>query len=91
MPSPLMAARQQQQRQQQQQQQQTGIQYQLQWLVTSMVEELFTTLRGIYLMCLFMPAMLSAPLAFYFDVGRMAWMQLIHWTLERAGAQLPCC
>jgi hypothetical protein len=48
-------------------------------------EELALAARGLYLLALFTPAILGAPLAFYFGVGREAWTGLLLWTLERAG------
>jgi predicted unusual protein kinase regulating ubiquinone biosynthesis (AarF/ABC1/UbiB family) len=48
-------------------------------------EELAVTLRGVYLMALFAPVLLAAPLVFYAGVGREQWMQLLRWTLEQAG------
>lgn len=48
-------------------------------------EELAVTLRGVYLMALFAPVLLAAPLVFYAGVGRERWMQLLRWTLEQAG------
>eukprot|EP00775_Hariotina_reticulata_P001577 gene1577-1918_t len=47
--------------------------------------ELAIALRGLYLMTLFTPAVLGAPLVFYFGVGREQWLQLLRWTLEQAG------
>eukprot|EP00878_Enallax_costatus_P014058 GHUV01014700.1.p1 GENE.GHUV01014700.1~~GHUV01014700.1.p1 ORF type:complete len:690 (+),score=243.48 GHUV01014700.1:426-2495(+) len=48
-------------------------------------EELAITLRGVYLLALFAPVLLAAPLVFYAGVGRERWMQLLRWTLEQAG------
>jgi predicted unusual protein kinase regulating ubiquinone biosynthesis (AarF/ABC1/UbiB family) len=47
--------------------------------------ELAIALRGLYLMALFTPAVLGAPLVFYYGVGREQWLQLLRWTLEQAG------
>lgn len=48
-------------------------------------EELALLLRGAFLFALFTPAALSAPLALYMGVWRAGWMELLRWTLERAG------
>jgi hypothetical protein len=53
--------------------------------VLALVEELAIIARGVYLGMLFTPVVLLAPLAFYMDLGRARWMELICWTLERAG------
>jgi hypothetical protein len=54
-------------------------------------EELCLWLRGLYLVTLFSPAILSAPLVFLWGVGgaagRQLWMDLILWTIERAGEE----
>jgi len=47
--------------------------------------ELAIALRGIYLAALFTPMLLTSPLVFYWGVGRPAWLQLLRWTLEKAG------
>lgn len=51
----------------------------------SLSEELALWARGLYLMALFSPVVLGAPLAFYYGIGRQQWTQLLLWTLERAG------
>lgn len=51
----------------------------------SLSDELALAARGLYLLALFSPVVLGAPLAFYFGVGRERWTQLLLWTLERAG------
>lgn len=48
-------------------------------------EELAIALRGVYLLALFAPVLMAAPLVFYAGVGRERWMQLLRWTLEQAG------
>lgn len=53
--------------------------------VTHGIEELAIVLRGAYLLALFTPLVLTAPLAFYLGWGRASWMELLRWTLERAG------
>lgn len=50
------------------------------------IEEVCIILRGCFLAALFTPAVLSGPLAFYLGgKWRDQWMDLIWWTLERAG------
>ena len=51
----------------------------------SLSDELALAARGLYLLALFAPAVLAAPVAFYLGVGREAWASLLVWTLERAG------
>lgn len=48
-------------------------------------EELLTVLRAVYLVMLFTPATLTAPIGVGLGLGRAAWMNLVVWTLERAG------
>jgi aarF domain-containing kinase len=54
----------------------------------SLSQELALAARGLYLLALFSPVVLGAPLAFYFGLGRERWTQLLVWTLERAGVSL---
>jgi aarF domain-containing kinase len=53
--------------------------------LNQITEEIAIVLRGFYLVALFAPAILSAPLVFYYGLGREQWMQLLRWTLEQAG------
>lgn len=61
-------------------------------ILLTLLEELSVWLRGIYLAALFAPVVLSAPLVFGHPFGlfsapstRAAWMDLLLWTIERAG------
>lgn len=58
-------------------------------LFSSAMEEIGLWLRSAYLSALFTPMLLSAPLVFYFELGgaggRAIWMDLVLWTIERAG------
>eukprot|EP00879_Flechtneria_rotunda_P001028 GHRR01001165.1.p1 GENE.GHRR01001165.1~~GHRR01001165.1.p1 ORF type:complete len:760 (+),score=252.82 GHRR01001165.1:251-2530(+) len=47
--------------------------------------ELAIALRGMYLMALFIPVLLSAPAVFSWGIGRERWLNLLRWTLEQAG------
>jgi aarF domain-containing kinase len=47
--------------------------------------ELAIALRGLYLAALFTPLLLTSPLVFYWGIGRPDWLQLLRWTLEKAG------
>ena len=53
------------------------------------MEELGLWMRGFYLALLFTPAICTAPLVFAFGLGgedwRSSWMDLVLWTIERAG------
>jgi len=53
------------------------------------LEELCIWMRGVYLALLFTPMILTAPVVFLFgaggDEGREKWMNLVLWTLQRAG------
>jgi predicted unusual protein kinase regulating ubiquinone biosynthesis (AarF/ABC1/UbiB family) len=57
------------------------------WLAAA--DEARTLLRGLYLAALFCPAVLSAPclamLGWGGPQGRAQWVELVRWTLERAG------
>lgn len=53
--------------------------------LSSLADELALAARGLYLLALFSPVVLGAPLAFYFGIGRERWTQLLVWTLEHAG------
>lgn len=69
--------------------------------VASMLEELLVCVRGLYLAMLFSPALALAPLVFWLGLGaqqgREMWMDLLLWTIERAGMQqsagqdFTCC
>ena len=48
-------------------------------------EEVYTCLRGLYLMCLFLPVVLLAPVCVGLGFGWHFWVELVRWTLERAG------
>jgi aarF domain-containing kinase len=48
-------------------------------------EEAAVLFRGVFLVALFTPLCLTAPLVFYWGVARAQWMQLLRWTLEQAG------
>lgn len=50
-----------------------------------LLDEVMLSLRALYLMALFLPAVLSAPVVFYTQYGRSTWMHLMKLTLERAG------
>lgn len=51
----------------------------------TLAEELLTMLRAIYLAALFMPIVISQPLANISPDQRARWLELVRWTLERAG------
>ena len=54
--------------------------------LAAVVEEVAVWMRGAYLLLLFAPMVLSAPLVFWLLQGRRGeWMELVRWTLERAG------
>uniref|UniRef100_A0A7S0RBD2 ABC1 atypical kinase-like domain-containing protein n=1 Tax=Chlamydomonas leiostraca TaxID=1034604 RepID=A0A7S0RBD2_9CHLO len=54
--------------------------------VRNAIEELCIWVRGFFLAALFTPALSTAALAFYMGGDwRARWMELIAWTLERAG------
>eukprot|EP00250_Pteridium_aquilinum_P014451 c21999_g1_i2 orf=321-2324(+) len=56
-------------------------------VVYSILEIVGLVSRGLYLLVLFMPAILTAPFANSFGGQfRQAWLQLVHHTLELAGA-----
>lgn len=48
-------------------------------------EELYTGIRGLYLMLLFMPVLMLSPLCAGLGWGWHQWVELLRWTLERAG------
>ncbi|KAI3430417.1 hypothetical protein D9Q98_005012 [Chlorella vulgaris] len=54
-------------------------------LVAALREELAVMLRGLFLFSLFLPAIVTAPICLLADVHRERWLQLLLWTLERAG------
>jgi aarF domain-containing kinase len=58
-------------------------------LLLSALEEAAVWLRGLYLAALFSPVLLTAPLVFGLGATgaawRPAWMDLVLWTIERAG------
>lgn len=48
-------------------------------------EEIYTGVRGLYLMLLFMPALMLSPICVGLGWGWHSWVELMRWTLERAG------
>lgn len=48
-------------------------------------EELYTGVRGLYLMLLFMPVLMLSPICAGLGWGWHSWVELLRWTLERAG------
>lgn len=50
-----------------------------------LIEEFYTAMRGLYLLLLFLPVMLTAPVCVGMGWRRPAWVKLVRWTLERAG------
>lgn len=54
-------------------------------LLHVLVEEALTLLRAVYLTLLFTPVVLSIPLAGMSADHRTRWLELVRWTLERAG------
>lgn len=53
--------------------------------LSTLAEEAALIGRALYLAALFTPALLAAPLVVYLGLGRPAWVELVRWTLERAG------
>ena len=53
----------------------------------ALAEEVLTVLRALYLLLLFLPVCATAPMCVGLGVHRDQWIQLMRWTLERAGAQ----
>lgn len=54
-------------------------------VVHVLVEEVLTIVRAFYLTLLFTPVVLSMPLAGMSPEHRTRWLELVRWTLERAG------
>ena len=54
-------------------------------LAAALREELAIALRGLYLFCLFLPAVATAPVLLLGDAHRQRWLDLVRWTLENAG------
>lgn len=48
-------------------------------------EELAIAMRGLFLFCLFLPAVVTAPACLLSDAHRQRWLDLVRWTLEQAG------
>lgn len=48
-------------------------------------EEVAIAMRGLFLFCLFLPAVVTAPVCLLSDTHRQRWLELVRWTLERAG------
>ncbi|KAL4448975.1 hypothetical protein ABPG77_007692 [Micractinium sp. CCAP 211/92] len=48
-------------------------------------EEVAIAMRGLFLFCLFLPAVVTAPVCLLSDAHRQRWLELVRWTLERAG------
>lgn len=64
------------------------IQRRVQRIAAALAEEVALALRGLYLFLLFLPAVLTSPvlaLAGRQSERRAAWLELMRWTLERAG------
>ena len=65
---------------------------QCQAFIKAALEEIGLWVRGMYLVLLFTPAICSAPLVFALELGgeawRSTWMDLVLWTIERAGEVL---
>lgn len=51
----------------------------------ALAEEVLTVLRALYLLMLFLPVVATAPLCIGLGHQRDQWIQLVRWTLERAG------
>lgn len=54
-------------------------------LAAALREELAIAMRGLFLFCLFLPAVLTAPVCLLTDAHRARWLDLVRWTLEQAG------
>ncbi|KAG2497982.1 hypothetical protein HYH03_004241 [Edaphochlamys debaryana] len=55
-------------------------------LASSIRDEILLAARAAYLWCLFLPAVLSAPIVVALNgPGRETWLRLVQWTLEHAG------
>ena len=60
----------------------------MQRLAAALAEEVQLALRGLYLFLLFLPAVVTSPallLGGGWEAQRAAWLELMRWTLERAG------
>lgn len=51
----------------------------------TLAEELLTMMRAVYLTALFTPVFVTLPLANIAPEQRTRWLELVRWTLERAG------
>ena len=60
-------------------------------LAAGLLEEAAIAVRGLFLFCLFLPAVLTAPICLLTDLHRDRWLELVRWTLEQAGACVPMC
>lgn len=60
-------------------------QHLLQRFVDTIADEVAMMCRAIYLLALFMPAAILAPLCVTLGWRRRDWLLLVRWTLERAG------
>lgn len=47
--------------------------------------------RVLWLLALFTPVIMCAPVALSWNMGRAEWMRLLRMTLESAGGPLPDC
>jgi len=47
--------------------------------------QVYTGLRGCYLMLLFTPVIVLSPVSVGLGWGWFTWVELLRWTLERAG------
>lgn len=64
------------------------IQARVQRIAAALAEEVQLVLRGLYLFLLFLPAVVTSPvlaLAARDSEHRARWLELMRWTLERAG------
>ncbi len=55
------------------------------YFARALLEEVAIAFRGLYLFWLFVPVVSSAPWALVWEHHRAEWMELLRWTLERAG------
>jgi len=66
-----------------------GLLAQCRALAIWVVDEIGLCLRSVYLAALFAPMLIAAPLVFSLGMGgadgRAMWMDLVLWTIERAG------
>lgn len=54
-------------------------------LAAALREEVAIAMRGLFLFCLFLPAVVTAPACLLSDGPRQRWLELVRWTLEQAG------